>query len=345
MAAVYHFVVKLIGFSSRIWEAAHQTSATLPVDKMTTGFYTHPDCQRHEMGAWHPESPARLQAIEDHVIASRIDQFLERREAPLVQLADIARVHAADVVDLVRDNVPVQSASHSGYYPLDGDTSLNAFSWQAAQRAAGAAVAATDAVIAGELDNAFCAIRPPGHHARPSRPMGFCLFNNVAIAAQHALDVHGLQRVAIVDFDVHHGNGTEEAFRNDPRVLMVSFFQHPFYPYSGTGHPSAHAINIPVPAHTKGDVVRQLITEQWLPALHTHQPEMIFISAGFDAHREDDIGQMGLVEADYAWITQQMMAVADQYAQGRIVSCLEGGYNLSALGRSVVAHLRVLAGV
>ncbi|MGZ3239809.1 MAG: histone deacetylase family protein, partial [Burkholderiaceae bacterium] len=242
-----------------------------------------------------------------------------------------------------RDNVPPQRDVHSGYYSLDGDTSLNAYSWQAALRAAGAAVAATDAVIAGELDNAFCAIRPPGHHARPSEPMGFCLFNNVAIAARHAMDVHGLQRVAIVDFDVHHGNGTEEAFRNDPRVLMVSFFQHPFYPYSGTENASTHAVNIPVPAHTKGDVVRQLITEQWLPALHAHRPEMIFISAGFDAHREDDIGQMGLVEADYSWITQQMMAIAKQYAQGRIVSCLEGGYNLSALGRSVVAHLKALA--
>ncbi|MGZ3255022.1 MAG: histone deacetylase family protein [Burkholderiaceae bacterium] len=310
---------------------------------MTTGLYTHPDCQRHEMGAWHPESPARLQAIDDHLIASRIDHYLDRREAPLVEVAEIARIHTAGAIALVSENVPQQADVHTGYYSLDGDTSLNAYSWQAALRAAGAAVAATDAVIAGELDNAFCAIRPPGHHARPSEPMGFCLFNNIAIAAKHALDVHGLQRVAIVDFDVHHGNGTEEAFRDDPRVLMVSFFQHPFYPYSGTEHTSSHTVNIPVPAHTKGDAVRQLVTEQWMPALHAHQPEMIFISAGFDAHREDDIGQMGLVEADYAWITRQMMAIADQYAQGRIVSCLEGGYNLSALGRSVVAHLKALA--
>lgn len=310
---------------------------------MTTGLYTHPDCQRHEMGEWHPESPARLQAIDDQLITSRIDHYLERREAPLADVEEIARIHTAGAIGLVHDNVPPQSDMHSGYYSLDGDTSLNAYSWQAALRAAGAAVAATDAVIAGELDNAFCAIRPPGHHARPSEPMGFCLFNNVAIAARHAMDVHGLQRVAIVDFDVHHGNGTEEAFRNDPRVLMVSFFQHPFYPYSGTENASTHAVNIPVPAHTKGDVVRQLITEQWLPALHAHRPEMIFISAGFDAHREDDIGQMGLVEADYSWITQQMMAIARLYAKGRIVSCLEGGYNLSALGRSVVAHLKALA--
>jgi acetoin utilization deacetylase AcuC-like enzyme len=314
---------------------------------MTTGLYTHPDCQRHEMGAWHPESPARLQAIEDQLIASRIDQYLDHREAPLADVVNITRVHSTDAVARVRDNVPLQGSTHSDYYPLDGDTSLNAYSWQAALRAAGAAVAATDAVIAGELNNAFCAIRPPGHHARPSEPMGFCLFNNVAVAARHALDVHGLQRVAIVDFDVHHGNGTEEAFKDDPRVLMVSFFQHPFYPYSGTGNSNsnANAVNVPVPAHSKGDVVRQLIAEKWLPALHAHRPEMIFISAGFDAHREDDIGQMGLVEDDYAWITQQMMAIADQYAHGRIVSCLEGGYNLSALGRSVVAHLKVLAGL
>lgn len=295
------------------------------------------------MGAWHPESPARLQAIEDQLIASRIDGLIEQREAPQVDIAELARVHTAASIARVRDRTPPLSDNHSGYYPLDPDTLLNAYSWKAALRAAGAAVAATDAVIAGELDNAFCAIRPPGHHARPSEPMGFCLFNNVAIAARHALEVHGLQRVAIVDFDVHHGNGTEEAFAAEPRVLMVSFFQHPFYPYSGTGHPAANMLNVPVPAHTAGDAVRKLVTEKWLPALHAHRPEMIFISAGFDAHREDDLGQMGLVEADYAWITQQIMAVAREHAQGRIVSCLEGGYNLSALGRSVVAHLKALA--
>ena len=312
---------------------------------MTTAIYTHPDCQRHEMGAWHPESPARLSAIKDQMIASQIDGLLEHREAPEAEIAQIMRVHTAGAVAMVRDNVPPLSDRHAGYYPLDGDTSLNAYSWRAALRAAGAAVAATDAVIRGELDNAFCAIRPPGHHARPSEAMGFCLFNNVAIAARHALDAHGLQRVAIVDFDVHHGNGTEEAFIDEPRVLMVSFFQHPFYPYSGVGstHPFANTVNVPVPAFTKGEAVRQLVTEKWLPALHAHRPEMIFISAGFDAHRDDDMGQMGLVEADYAWITQQVLAVAKQYSQGRIVSCLEGGYNLPALGRSVVAHLRVLA--
>jgi acetoin utilization deacetylase AcuC-like enzyme len=310
---------------------------------MTTAIYTHPDCKRHEMGSWHPECPERLQAIEDHLIASRIDGLLEHREAPEADLAEIARVHTPGAIARIRENVPPIAESHTGYYSLDADTMLNAHSWKAALRAAGAAVAATDAVIAGELNNAFCAIRPPGHHARPSEAMGFCLFGNVAIAAKHAMEVHGLQRVAIVDFDVHHGNGTEEAFRDDARVLMVSFFQHPFYPYSGTDHPSANMVNVPVAAYTKGDEIRHVVNEKWLPALHAHRPEMIFISAGFDAHREDDLGQMGLVEADYAWITQQIMTVAKEHAKGRIVSCLEGGYNLSALGRSVVAHMKVLA--
>lgn len=297
------------------------------------------------MGSWHPECPERLQAIEDQLIASRIDTLLEHRDAPEANMTDIARVHTADAIARVRENVPSIADSHSGYYPLDADTMLNAHSWKAALRAAGAAVAATDAVIAGELDNAFCAIRPPGHHARPSEAMGFCLFGNVAIAAKHAMEVHGLQRVAIVDFDVHHGNGTEETFSGDARVLMVSFFQHPFYPYSGAGRHSDNMVNIPVPAFTKGDEIRDIVTDKWLPALHAHRPEMIFISAGFDAHREDDLGQMGLVEEDYAWITQQIMVVAKEHANGRIVSCLEGGYNLSALGRSVVAHMKVLAGL
>lgn len=313
---------------------------------MTTALYTHADCQRHEMGDWHPEAPSRLQAIEDQLIASRIDQFLDRRDAPLADIEELERIHTTAAVDRIRDHSKgLAPAGQEGeqYYSLDGDTLLNRYSWQAALRAAGAAVAATDAVLSGEIDNAFCSVRPPGHHATPDKAMGFCLFNNVAIAARHAMDVHGLERVAVIDFDVHHGNGTEDAFAHDPRVLMVSFFQHPFYPFSGSEPAESHILNVPVPAFTGGDVVRQLVKEKWLPALHAHKPQMIFISAGFDAHREDDMGQMGLVEADYAWMTRQIMQVADEHAQGRIVSCLEGGYNLSALGRSVVAHVKVLA--
>ena len=315
---------------------------------MSTAYYSHPDCLLHEMGEWHPESPARLQAIEDQLIASRLMPYLDCREAPLATHDDLLRVHTPEAIARVRDHLPTpdNSVAAGPYHAIDADTLLNPHSWQAAMRAAGAAIAATDAVLAGEASNAFCAVRPPGHHATPSASMGFCLFNNVAIAARHALDVHGLERIAIIDFDVHHGNGTEDAFAGDERVLMASFFQHPLYPYSGvhpTGTAPKNLVNIPVPAYTRGDTVRALVTQHWLPALHAHRPQMIFISAGFDAHREDDIASMGLVEADYAWITQQLVAVAQQWSNGRIVSCLEGGYSLSALGRSVVAHLRVLA--
>lgn len=306
---------------------------------MTTAIYSHPDCLRHEMGEWHPESPARLRAIDDQIILARLPGLVEQRSPPLAELDAIRRNHSESAIAIVRDNLPAPGS----YYPIDGDTSLCSHSWQAALRAAGAAVAATDAVLDGEIDNAFCSVRPPGHHARPSGPMGFCLFNNVAIAARHALDVRGLERVAIIDFDVHHGNGTAESFHGDPRVLMASFFQHPFYPYGEPEPITATSVNVPVPAYSNGEVVRKLVEQHWLPALHAFRPQMIFVSAGFDAHRDDDMGGMALVEADYAWMTRQIMAVAKEYAQGRIVSCLEGGYNLSALGRSVVAHLKVLA--
>ena len=309
---------------------------------MSTAIFTHPDCIRHDMGAWHPESPARLQAIDDQLIASRLDGLIERRTAGYASEEAIARNHTPDDIARVRDHVPREVGE---LYPLDGDTLLCAYSYRAALGAAGAALAATDAVLKGDLANAFCAIRPPGHHARPTEPMGFCLFNNVAIAVHHALDVHGLERVAIIDFDVHHGNGTADAFRDEPRVLMASFFQHPLYPYTEPEPITPTCVNIPVPARSDGEVVRKLVLEQWLPALHAFKPQMIFISAGFDAHREDDLGGMALVEADYAWMTQQVMDIADQYANGRIVSCLEGGYNLSALGRSVVAHVKTLASI
>ena len=306
---------------------------------MSTAIFSHPDCLKHDMGDWHPESPDRLQAIEDQLILARLDGLVERRLAPLAEEASILRNHTPGALALVRDHVPAAGE----FYPLDADTILCHASYQAALRAAGAAVAATDAVMAGSIANAFCSVRPPGHHATPKEPMGFCLFNNVAIAARHALEVHGLERVAIVDFDVHHGNGTADAFRGDPRVLMASFFQHPFYPNSEPDPITATSVNVPVAARSGGDVVRELVRTQWLPALHAFRPQMVFISAGFDAHRDDDMGGMDLVEADYAWITREVMALAKEHAQGRIVSCLEGGYDLSSLGRSVVAHVKVLA--
>ena len=264
-------------------------------------------------------------------------------------MADIelahGRMHVAalrGLGDALREDMAAGGPRHTS---LDPDTMINAHTWDAALLSAGAAIEATDAVLAGELENAFCAIRPPGHHACRDKAMGFCFFNNVAIAAKHAVERHGLKRVAIVDFDVHHGNGTEDIVAGDERILMVSFFQHPFYPEGGSQSNAANLVNLPVPAYTKGMDIRELIDMMWIPRLEAHKPELIFISAGFDAHREDDMGQMGLVEQDYAWITQRIKDVALRHAKGRIVSCLEGGYNLSALGRSVEAHLRVLADV
>lgn len=299
------------------------------------------------MGAGHPECPDRLSAIDDRLLISGVGDALDRREAPVAAIADIelahGRMHVAalrGLTDGLREEIAAGGPQHA---QIDPDTSLNVHTWDAALRAAGAALAATDAVMAGELENAFCSIRPPGHHACRDQAMGFCFLNNVAIAARYALERHGLKRVAIVDFDVHHGNGTEDIVAGDQRILMVSFFQHPFYPPGGSQSHASNLVNLPVPAYTKGPQVRELVASQWLPRLEAYKPEMIFISAGFDAHRADDMGQMGLVEADYAWMTQRIKEVAQRHAQGRIVSCLEGGYNLDALAQSVEAHIRVLA--
>jgi acetoin utilization deacetylase AcuC-like enzyme len=314
-----------------------------------TGFYTHPDCRRHDMGSGHPECAERLDAIEDRMLAARLLDVVERREAPLASTDSLElahdRMHVAGIRGLADELREQEDAGGVDHLHVDPDTALNRHTWNAALRAAGAALAATDAVIAGELENAFCAVRPPGHHACRSRAMGFCFFNNVAVAARYALERHGLQRVAVVDFDVHHGNGTEDILANDERVLMVGIFQHPFYPYSGTDRVAANMLNVPVPAYTRGPAIREIVDPLWLPRLEEFRPEMIFISAGFDAHREDDLGQLGMVEADYAWITQKLREVARRHARGRIVSCLEGGYNLDALGRSVEAHVRALADV
>jgi acetoin utilization deacetylase AcuC-like enzyme len=311
---------------------------------MSTVFYSHPDCRAHDMGAGHPECPQRLDAIQDHLLATGLDVALDFRDAPQATAQQIARAHTAHYVSEIQDlleQVRIQGVTKA----LDPDTVACPATLAAALRAAGAAVAATDDVIAGRASNAFCAVRPPGHHATREQAMGFCFFNNVAVAARHALDEHGLKRVAIIDFDVHHGNGTEDIIAGDERVLMCSFFQHPLYPYSGGVPLGTNMVNVPMPPYTRGAAVREAIEQQWLPALDAFAPQMVFISAGFDAHREDDLGQMGLVEADYEWITRQLMAVAGKHSQGRIVSCLEGGYHLGALARSVAAHLRVLADV
>jgi acetoin utilization deacetylase AcuC-like enzyme len=313
-----------------------------------TGFFSHTDCRLHDMGGDHPESPARLDAIADRVLAKGLTGAMTFLDAPLLDPQLLTLAHAPDYVSRLTQTAEQLAAraldDAEATVSLDPDTTMNAHSWQAALRAAGAGVAAVDAVIDGQLQNAFCSIRPPGHHATRAAAMGFCLVSNVALAAKYAVEKRGLKRVAIVDFDVHHGNGTEDIVAGDERILMVGFYQHPFYPNTPlTGAANVH--NSPVAAYTVGDAIREIVTDEWLPRLHAFKPELVLISAGFDAHRLDDLGQMGLVEADYAWMTSQLMAIADQYAQRRLVSCLEGGYNLQALATSVEAHLRVLAGL
>ena len=299
------------------------------------------------MGPGHPECPERLDAIEDWLLATGVKDALDSREAPQAPVGDIELAHDRMMVAAIRglgdklaDDIKAGGPLHA---QIDPDTLLNVHTWNAALRASGAVLAATDCVMAGEMENAFCAVRPPGHHACHDKAMGFCFFNNIAIGARYALERYGLKRVAIVDFDVHHGNGTEDILKGDDRVLMVGFFQHPFYPYSGANHPASNMLNLPVPAYTDGRNIRELVDLKWIPRLEEFKPEMIFISAGFDAHRDDDLGQMGLVEQDYAWITARIKDVAKRHSQGRIVSSLEGGYNLRALARSVEAHIRVLA--
>jgi acetoin utilization deacetylase AcuC-like enzyme len=306
----------------------------------SVAFITHPDCLKHEMGAHHPECPQRLGAIGDQLIASGLEAQLAHFEAPLATDEQLARVHPLDYVHAIRDTAPERGTVH-----LDPDTAMNPFTLRAALRAAGAAVMATDLVMQNSVKSAFCSVRPPGHHACRARPMGFCIFNNVAVAARHAIAEHGVERVAIIDFDVHHGNGTEDIFEDDEQVMMASIFQHPFYPYSGTENPASNMFNVPLAAGSGGRELRAAVNEVWLPALEEFSPELVIFSAGFDAHAEDDMASLRFVDSDYAWVTAQVKTIADKYAEGRIVSMLEGGYSLPALGRSAVQHLRVLAGL
>src|SRR6185436_1845426 len=307
---------------------------------MRTAFVTHADCLRHDMGAYHPERPARLTAIDDQLIAAGIAQYLERYEAPLATDEQLARVHPPEYVRSIRDVAPDDGTVH-----LDPDTAMNPHSLDAALRAAGAAVLATDLVLQKKANSAFCAVRPPGHHACRARAMGFCIFNNVAVAARHAVEAHGLDRVAIIDFDVHHGNGTEDIFEHDEHVLMASIFQHPFYPYSGTDNPAPNMHNVPLAAGSGSRELRRAVEDVWLPALEDFRPQLVLFSAGFDAHLEDDMAMLRFTDVDYGWVTQAVADVAQRHAGGRMVSMLEGGYSLSALGRSAVQHIRVLAGL
>jgi acetoin utilization deacetylase AcuC-like enzyme len=300
--------------------------------------FTHDACALHDMGAGHPEQPARLAAVMNALREAGLSHEKNTETAPQVLLEQLLRVHPRDYVDFAYATSP-----KSGWAQLDPDTSMNPHSLEAALRAAGAGVAAIDWVMAGADRRAFCAVRPPGHHALPDSAMGFCIFANVAIAAQHAIHTCGAERVAIIDFDVHHGNGTEACVARDPRIKLYSTFQHPYYPHSGVPSSAPNVMNVPLAWGSGGAEVRAAFTETILPDLAQTAPQVLIISAGFDAHRNDPLAGLNFDEADYEWMTAQLVAQARVSAQGRVVSMLEGGYDLAALAKSAVAHVESLA--
>lgn len=307
---------------------------------MRTAYISHQECLEHDTGEAHPEEPRRLSAIEDMFVETGLFDVLRYYDAPNVTEQQLLRVHAAAYLDLLKAVIP-----ETGYARLDPDTIISSRSLDAARRAAGAVIKAVDLVMSGEMEDAFCCVRPPGHHAESDRAMGFCLYNNIAVGAAHALEVYGLNRVAIVDFDVHQGNGTEEIFRDDSRVLFCSTFQHPFFPFTEILENAENRVNVPLDATAKSLEFRAAVKEHWLPALERFQPELIFVSAGFDAHRDDDMSHVSLVDADFRWVTEQIVLAAKASASGRIVSVLEGGYELNSLARCVAAHVRGLMGL
>jgi len=306
---------------------------------MLAAYITHADCFRHEMGPDHPESPLRLSAINDMLLTKGLLDYMTPYDAPLATEEQLARAHT---MHHVREIVSASPAE--GYHHVDPDTMMNPYTVRAALRAAGAVILATDLVLDGEVPTAFCNVRPPGHHAERDEPMGFCFFNNNAVGMRHALDVRGLERVALIDFDVHHGNGSEDIFEGDERVLMCSIFEKGLYPFNGEEATGPNMVNVGLPSRSRSDVFREAVTQHWIPALDAFKPQLIYISAGFDAHYEDDMGNLGLLEADYEWVTKQLMQVANRHCQGRMISTLEGGYVLSPLARSVASHVRVLIG-
>ncbi|HSH72977.1 MAG TPA: histone deacetylase family protein [Methylophilaceae bacterium] len=305
---------------------------------MTTAFISHPDTMLHIMDGTHPESPARISAIKQKLIADSIYQHLQIHESPVATDQQLLRVHSASYIRHIRSIAP-----SAGLVRLDADTAMGPMSLSACLHATGAAILATDLVMNGKVKNAFCCTRPPGHHAGRDHAAGFCIFNHVAAGVAHALKFHKLDRVAIIDFDVHHGDGTEDIFRDNPKVMLCSTFQHPFYPHKGATSRTDRMINVPLPAGTKGAVFRKTVETEFLPALERFKPQMIFVSAGFDAHIDDPLAQLGLLNEDYYWVTQFIKQVAHDYAKNRIVSVLEGGYHLPALAESASSHVRSLA--
>lgn len=313
-----------------------------PVTMLTT-LISHPSCHDHQMPDGHPECAARIDAIANQLLASGIDALLYQRDAPEVSDEQLLRVHTAEHIQRI-----TRSSPKEGIHLLTDDVYLSPQTLSAARHAAGAGVLAVDMIMRGETDAVFCNVRPPGHHAERARAMGFCIFNNIAVAAAHALAAYGLQRIAIVDFDVHHGNGTQDIFFSDDRVLFCSSFQYPFYPHTEIDDVPEHIINTPLPATCRSQGFRDAISEQWLPALEKFKPQMIFISAGFDAYIDDDMSSICLFEQDYAWVTTELRKFLDnkdlpleEQCVG-IISTLEGGYDLLGLGRCALAHIKAL---
>lgn len=304
---------------------------------MKTAYISHPDCLRHEMSAHHPECPQRLTAIEKQLSVTGLMDSLYRYDAPKADLEEIERAHESAYLSNI-----IGSSPSEGLHPLDPDTAMNPYTLEAALRASGAGVLATDLVVSGEMKRVFCNVRPPGHHAEKATAMGFCFFNNVAIAALHAIEKHTLKRVAIVDFDVHHGNGTEDILAQHEQVLFCSSYQHPFYPGMAGESIKSKVVNVPLVAGTQSTAFREAISAQWLPALKDFKPELIYISAGFDGHTEDNMGGINLTDSDYIWATQKICQIADEFAEGRVISMLEGGYDLVSLGRATAEHVKVL---
>mgnify|MGYP001816330854 CR=1 FL=1 len=307
---------------------------------MPTAYISHPDCLKHDTSPAHPESPRRLSAIEDRFLETGLSDVLTYIDAPEVCRDHLLRVHTPGHVQMVESMTP-----SNGYVNLDPDTIMCPESLTAARRAAGAVTAAVDLVVSGKMSSAFCGVRPPGHHAESGRAMGFCLFNNIAVGAAHALEEHGLDRVAIVDFDVHHGNGTEEIFQDESRVLFCSTYPHPFFPFTQQLPDAPNRVSIPLDATARSAEFRAAVVDHWLPALNKFEPQLVFVSAGFDAHVDDDMSNVSLTDADFRWVTEQIVAIAAQSASGRVISVLEGGYELNSLARCAEQHVRILMGL
>ncbi|KAA0219188.1 MAG: histone deacetylase family protein [Lautropia sp.] len=304
---------------------------------MNVAYITHPSFMRHEMGSHHPECPERLTAISDRLLLRGVLDLMDTLEAPEATFEQLDRAHDMRLYYELKAAAPSE-----GYVSVDPDTAMNPHTWTAALHAAGALVLATEVVARGDYRRAFCAVRPPGHHATSDRAMGFCFFNNVAVGIRHATAALGMERVALIDFDVHHGNGSEEILAGDEQVLMVSTFQTQLYPFNGEEARGANMCNVGLPPYSDGAALRAAVTERWLPALREFRPQMLFVSAGFDAHREDDMSHLGWRDEDYAWVSREIVRFADEMCEGRIVSALEGGYHVPSLARAVELHLRAL---